>query len=49
MKKGGLEYRDEEVYEAVQFIGYFRELMNFDRIQAHIHFLTYNYPVLFRK
>lgn len=28
MKKGGLEYRDEEVYEAVQFIGYFRE---FDR------------------
>lgn len=25
MKKGGLEYRDEETYESVQFIGYFRE------------------------
>lgn len=26
MKKGGLEYRDEETYESVQFIGYFRKL-----------------------
>lgn len=26
MKKGGLEYREEEVYEAVQFIGYFSML-----------------------
>lgn len=27
MKKGGLEYRDEDAYESVQFIGYFRKLM----------------------
>lgn len=25
MKKGGLEYRDEETFESVQFIGYFRK------------------------
>lgn len=32
MKKGGLEYRDEEAYESVQFIGYFREYSVIEKI-----------------
>ncbi|XP_055322141.1 circadian locomoter output cycles protein kaput isoform X2 [Sitodiplosis mosellana] len=32
MKKGGLEYRDEEAYESVQFIGYFRNDVEIDEL-----------------
>lgn len=38
MKKGGLEYRDEEAYESVQFIGYFREYSVIEKSVMHKSF-----------